>query len=183
MARVYIFLANGFEEIEGLTVVDLLRRAQIDIQMVSIEESIHVTGSHNITVKADCLFKDAKIDEADMLVLPGGMPGTINLLHYAGLVQKIKEFHKNKKLLAAICAAPSVLGACGVLTGKKACCYPGFEEKLLGASIQSQPVVQDENVITGRGMGVANDFALKIIEVLCGKEKACEVKESVLYEN
>lgn len=183
MARVYIFLANGFEEIEGLTVVDLLRRAHIDIQTVSIEESIHVTGSHNITVKADCLYKDAKLDEADMLVLPGGMPGTINLLHCTQLVQKIKEFHKNNKLLAAVCAAPSVLGACGVLTGKKACCYPGYEEKLLGASIQHDPVVQDANVITGRAMGVANDFALKLIEVLADKETALEVKESVLYEN
>lgn len=183
MAKVYIFLANGFEEIEGLTVVDLLRRAQIDVQMISIEDGKQITGSHNIKVEADCLFKDAKFDEADMLVLPGGMPGTTNLLHQPLLIEKIKKFHKNKKWLAAICAAPSVLGACGVLTGKKACCYPGFEEKLLGASIQYEPVVQDENVITGRGMGVANDFALKIIEVLCGKEKACEVKESVLYEN
>lgn len=183
MARVYIFLANGFEEIEGLTVVDLLRRANVDIQMVSIEESIQVTGSHNITVNADCLYKDAKFDDADMLVLPGGMPGTINLLHHAGLVEKIKEFHKNGKWLAAICAAPSVLGACGVLTGKKACCYPGFEDKLLGATIEYQPVIHDGNVITSRGMGVANDFGLKLIEVLESKSLADEVKQSVLYEN
>lgn len=183
MARVYIFLANGFEEIEGLTVVDLLRRANIDIQMVSIEKSIEVTGSHNITVKADCLFKDAKIDEAEMLVLPGGMPGTINLLHHVELVAKVKEFHKAGKKLAAICAAPSVLGACGVLTGKNACCYPGFEEKLLGAKIEYVPVVQDGNVITSRGMGVANDFALKIIENLADAKTAEEIKAGVLYEN
>ena len=183
MARIYIFLANGFEEIEGLTVVDLLRRANVDIQMVSIEESIQVTGSHNITVNADCLYKDAKIDDADMLVLPGGMPGTINLLHHVELTAKIKEFHKNGKWLAAICAAPSVLGACGVLTGKKACCYPGFEEKLLGAAIQYEPVVQDGKVITSRGMGAANDFGLKLIEALESKSLADEVKQSVLYEN
>lgn len=182
MAKVYIFLANGFEEIEGLTVVDLLRRAGIDIEMVSIEEGIHVTGSHNITVKADTLFKKAKIDEADMLVLPGGLPGTINLLHHVELVEKIKEFHRSGKMLAAICAAPSVLGACGVLTGKNAVCYPGFEEKLLGAKVQYQPVIQDGNVITGRGMGAANDFALKIIENFLGVEKAREIKESIVYQ-
>ncbi|SET61513.1 DJ-1 family glyoxalase III [[Clostridium] polysaccharolyticum] len=182
MAKVYIFLANGFEEIEGLTVVDLLRRAQINAQMVSIEEGKQVTGSHNIKVEADCLFKDAKVDEADMLVLPGGMPGTTNLLHHPLLIEKIKEFHKNEKWLAAICAAPSVLGACGVLTGKKACCYPGFEEKLLGAAIQYEAVIQDGHVITSRGMGVAIDFALKIIEVLVSEEKAQEIKESVIYQ-
>lgn len=183
MAKVYIFLANGFEEIEGLTVVDLLRRAEIDIQMVSIQDNIHVTGSHNITVKADCLFQEAKIDEADMLVLPGGMPGTVNLLHHLQLTQKIKEFHKQGKLLAAICAAPSVFGALGVLNGKKACCFPGFEEKLLGAKIQYDAVVQDGNVITSRGMGVANDFALKIIEQLADKKTADSVKEKVLYQS
>lgn len=183
MAKVYIFLANGFEEIEGLTVVDLLRRAQIDVEMVSIEESIHVTGSHNISVKADCLFKKAKFDEADMLVLPGGMPGTIHLLHHVELVEKIKEFHRAGKMLGAICAAPSVLGACGVLTGKKAVCYPGFEEKLLGAHVEYQPVIQDGNVITSRGMGTAIDFGLKIIEHFSGKKKADEIKESIIYNN
>lgn len=182
MASAYIFLANGFEEIEGLTVVDLLRRADLDIKMVSVEDSLNVTGSHNITVKADCLFKKADLDKADMLILPGGMPGTVNLLHHSELLQKIKEFHKDKKYVAAICAAPSVLGACGLLTGKNACCYPGFEEKLLGATIHYEPVIQDGNVITGRGMGVANDFALKLIEVLAGSECAEKVKESVLYQ-
>lgn len=183
MAKVYIFLANGFEEIEGLTVVDLLRRAKIDVEMVSVEESIYVTGSHNIEVKADCLFKKAKFDEVDMLVLPGGMPGTIKLLHHTELVEKIKEFHKAGKMLAAICAAPSVLGAYGVLNGKKAVCYPGFEEKLLGAHVEKQPVIQDENVITSRGMGTAIDFSLKIIEHFSGKEKADEIKESIIYSN
>lgn len=181
MAAVYIFLANGFEEIEALTVVDVLRRADIAIQTVSVEDSLNVTGRSNITVKADCLFKKADLDGADMLVLPGGMPGTTNLLHHAGVVQKLKDFHKSKKYVAAICAAPSVLGACGLLNGKKACCYPGFEEKLLGASIQNEPVIQDGNVITGRGMGVANDFALKIVEVLKDSKKAEEIKQDILY--
>ena len=183
MAKVYIFLANGFEEIEGLTVVDLLRRAKIDICMVSIEESICVTGAHKITVQADCLYKEANLDEADLLVLPGGMPGTINLLHHVQLIQKIKEFHKNDKFLAAICAAPSVLGACGILTGKKACCYPGFEEKLLGATIQYESVIVDGNVITSRGMGTAIDFALKIIEILVSEEASKEIKEGIIYKN
>ena len=110
MAKVCIFLANGFEEIEGLTVVDILRRAGIEIQMVSIEDEIQVTGSHNIQIKADSLFKDADIDTADMLVLPGGMPGTTRLLHHQGLVEKVKQFSSQGKMLAAICAAPSVLG-------------------------------------------------------------------------
>ncbi len=183
MTKVYLFLANGFEEIEGLTVVDLLRRAEIGIEMISIEDSIYVTGSHNITIKADHLIQDVDLDSVDMLVLPGGMPGTIHLLHNMTLVEKVKKFHEEGKMLAAICAAPSVLGAYGVLNGKDAVCYPGFEEKLLGANVKQDSVVKDGNVITARGMGVANDFALKIIEHFMGEEKAKEVQESVLYKN
>lgn len=181
MAKVCIFLANGFEEIEGLTVVDILRRAGIEIQMVSIEDEIQVTGSHNIQIKADSLFKDADIDTADMLVLPGGMPGTIRLLHHLGLVEKIKQFSSQGKMLAAICAAPSVLGAYGVLNGKKAVCYPGFEEKLLGAKVQKDAVVQDGNVITSRGMGTAIPFALKIVENFQGEQAAKDMADAIIY--
>lgn len=182
MTKVCIFLANGFEEIEGLTVVDILRRAGMEIQMVSVEEDILVTGSHNIGIKADCLFKDANVDDAEMLILPGGMPGTVTLLHHQGLVEKIKQFNQEGKMLAAICAAPSVLGAYGVLNGKQAVCYPGFEEKLLGAKVQKDAVVQDGNVITSRGMGTAIDFALKIVEHFNGANAASSLAEQIIYK-
>ena len=130
MAKVCVFTADGFEEIEGLTVVDLLRRAGADTQMVSISDSLSVKGSHSIEIKADTFFEDVNYGEADLLVLPGGMPGTLHLGGHEGLCSLLKEFHEQGKKVAAICAAPSVLGKLGILKGKKAVCYPGFEEKL-----------------------------------------------------
>ena len=153
MVKVYLFLANGFEEIEGLTVVDLLRRANIEIVMVSITGDLYVTGSHQITTKADVLFEKADYSDADMLVLPGGMPGTKYLSEHRGLDELLKQFFGKGKKLSAICAAPSVLGAKGILKGKHATCYPGFEEALDGAIVTNEAVVIDENIITSKGMG------------------------------
>ena len=136
MAKVYIFIADGFEEIEALTVVDLLRRAAIEISMISISGVIEVKGAHNISVLADALFEETDFNDADLLVLPGGMPGTTHLMEHEGLSNLLKEFHKKNKNLAAICAAPSVLGAKGILAGKRATCYPGFESKLTDSIIQ-----------------------------------------------
>ncbi len=181
MAKVYIFLADGFEEIEGLTVVDLLRRAGIEISMVSITGSKEIIGSHNIKVEVDELFENLDYSEADMLVLPGGMPGTKYLAAHQGLITLLKQFDQEGKKIAAICAAPSVLGANGILKGKKVTCYPGYEDKLLGATTTGNKIEIDSHIITGKGMGVSIDFALTIIEKLKDIETANKVAESIQY--
>lgn len=183
MAKVYIFLAEGYEEIEGLTVVDLLRRAQIEIVMVSVTGNIYVTGSHKIETKADILFEKADFSDADMLVLPGGMPGTNNLKNHEGLDRLLKEAEKQGKKLAAICAAPIVLGSKGLLQGKKATCYPGHEDELTGAHIKNLEVVQDGNFITSKGMGTAIDFSLTLIEIIVGKTEATRLAKAIQYSH
>jgi len=183
MAKVYIFLADGFEEIEGLTVVDLLRRAHIEINMVSITGRLQVTGSHKISVMADMLFEDARFDDADMLVLPGGMPGTINLMEHKGLDKLLRKFNSENKNIAAICAAPSILGSKGFLEGKYATCYPGFEDKLTGSNVRKQDVVVDGNIITSRGMGTAIDFALAIIRKLTDENTAKDIADKIVYRH
>lgn len=183
MSKVGIFLADGFEEIEGLTVVDLLRRAGIQIDTISIMKRKEITGAHNIIIMADQLFEDVINEEYNMLILPGGMPGTKNLGAHEGLVKLLKQFAEEKKNISAICAAPSVLGDNGILKGRKAICYPGFEERLEGAAIKEEPVVVDENIITSQGMGTAIDFGLAIIEKLINKETALKIKASICYRN
>lgn len=183
MAKVYIFLANGFEEIEGLTVVDLLRRANIDIIMVSITGSEFVTSSHQITIKADVLFEQIYFQDADMLVLPGGMPGTKNLSEHEGLDQLLKSFHMKGKKLSAICAAPSVLGSKGLLQGKNVTCFPGFEDSLIGAQVKNTAVVADGNIITSKGMGTSIDFALAIVKSLESEEVAAKIANAIQYQH
>ncbi len=181
MAKVYLFLAEGFEEIEGLTVVDLLRRAGIEITMVSVTGDINVTGSHQITTKADALFEEVDFSEADMLVLPGGMPGTMNLQEHEGLDLLLRNFASEDKMLAAICAAPRVLGTKGLLMGKNAICYPGHEDQLLGAHIINSAVVKDGNITTSKGMGTAIDFSLSLIHTLKGPEEALGIAKAIQY--
>lgn len=181
MNKVYIFLADGFEEIEALTVVDLLRRAGIEAPMVSIKEDKMVTGSHSISVQADLLLSEVKGTLADAAVLPGGMPGTINLLECEPLMEMVLGLHAAGSYVAAICAAPSILAAIGLLDGKKATSYPGFEEKMTMAEYVYEPVVQDGKIITSRGLGTAIDFALRIIENLLGADKAQEISDSIIY--
>lgn len=182
MSRVCIFLADGFEEVEALTVVDLLRRAQIDICMVSVSDSYEVEGSHGIVVRADKLFPEVHYPEVEMLVLPGGMPGTKNLGNHLGLIELLKNFYQKDKKLAAICAAPSVLGDLGLLTGKKATCYPGYEKRLTGAEVVKEEVVVDRNVVTSRGMGTAIPFGLALIWQLLDADTADQIGESIIYK-
>lgn len=177
----YIFLADGFEEIEGLTVVDVMRRAGIDVETISISGQKQINGAHKIIVEADRLFEETDFSDGDMLVLPGGMPGTLNLKSHEGLRKLIVEFDEEKKYLAAICAAPSILSELGILKGRKACAYPSFEEGLDCAQIVREAAVTDGHVTTGRGMGAAIPFALKLTELLCGTEKANEIAESIVY--
>lgn len=183
MSRVCVFLADGFEEIEGLTVVDILRRAGVDTQTVSITGERMVTGSHCIPVQTDICLEAADFSETELLVLPGGMPGTLNLGNCKALTDLLTQFHENGKKVAAICAAPSVLGDLGILKGKKAACYPGFEDRLKGAEVVYDQVAWDGNVTTSRGMGTAIPFALSLVAQLVSEEKALELKKGIIYGN
>ncbi len=183
MSKVAIFFGNGFEEIEALTVVDLCRRAGIDTQMVSITGSDVVTGSHAISVKMDVLFEDLDFSTLDMMVLPGGNPGTKNLEAHEGLMERLDGFYAEGKYIAAICAAPSIFGHRGYLKGRKACCFPEFEKDLENAIVTTENVAKDAHVITSRGMGTAMDFGLLIVETLCGTEVAKEKAQSIIYRS
>lgn len=183
MAQACIFLATGYEEVEMLTVVDMLRRAKISIDMVSITDQKEVTSSHNVTITADKTLNEVNFDEAEMLILPGGIPGTPNLRACEPLCDKLKEFAANGKKVAAVCAAPTVLGELGILAGKKATCYPSFADKLATGDYVKQPVVTDGNVITSRGMGTCIEFAGAIIEALKDKTTADAVKKAIIYND
>lgn len=181
MSKIAVFFAQGYEEIEALTVVDICRRAGITVDMVSVTADSAVTGSHGIKVEMDKKFEDVNFDELDMLVLPGGMPGTRNLEAHQGLMAQMDAFYENGKYVAAICAAPTVMGHRGILKGRKACCYPGMENELEGAEVTYEPVAIAGNVITSRGMGTAIPFALAITGALCGQEKADGLSKGIVY--
>lgn len=179
--KLFTFLAEGFEEIEALTVVDLVRRAGMDAVMVSVTDTKEVKGSHGITVAADAIIADINMEEGDMLFLPGGMPGTLNLQKCQTLMDHILSHHQQGKRLAAICAAPSVYGKLGLLKGRKATCFPGFEQELQGAEVVSDVVVTDGNITTGRGMGTAIDLGLEIVRLYQGDEAADELGVQIQY--
>lgn len=179
---IYLFLAEGFEEIEALTVVDILRRANLEIETVSISNNNIVKGSHNIEIKADKIFNEIDTSNIQMAILPGGMPGATNLYNHSGLKQLLLKLNDSNTLIAAICAAPFVLGQFGILKGKKAICYPGFEDKLIDAKIVNENVVVDKNVITSKGPGTAIEFALKIVETLKDKKQVEALKSSMLLD-
>ncbi|MBE7030372.1 MAG: DJ-1/PfpI family protein [Ruminococcaceae bacterium] len=179
---VYVFLADGFEEIEALTVVDVLRRGEIDAETVSIANSEVVVGAHGISVLADRSISDVCNKVPDMIVLPGGMPGSNNLKECALVREMLCNVNRAGGYLAAICAAPIVLGACNLLEGKKAVCYPGFESEL-GAQIVDGKVVKDGNIITAKGPGCAIDFALTLVERLKGWTVAYSIGEGMLHED
>lgn len=181
MKKVYVFLADGFEEIEGLTVVDILRRAGVETETVSVSGSREITGSHGICVKADLLFEEAQEAQAEMYVLPGGMPGTRHLAAHEGLKALLLRAEAAGVKVAAICAAPSVLGMLGLLKGRRAVCYPGFEDQLLGAEVTQNPVEVSGSVTTSRGMGTALTFALALAQQLTDTETAQKLAASVLY--
>ena len=181
MSKVAVFFGTGYEEIEALTVVDILRRAGIETEMVSITGEKAVTSSHQITVAMDKVLQEVDFEALDMIVLPGGMPGTKNLEACEPLMEQVDAFVTGGKMVAAICAAPSILGHRGFLKGKDACSYPSFESHLEGANVLKQPAVTDGNIITGRGMGAAVPFALAILEKLAGKEVAQKMAETIVY--
>jgi 4-methyl-5(b-hydroxyethyl)-thiazole monophosphate biosynthesis len=182
MKKAVVCLANGFEEMEAIGIIDILRRAEIFVTIISITGVREVQGAHDIGVMADELFENVELSGYDMIVLPGGMPGSQNLKDHSGLRGIITDFNTKGKLLGAICAAPMVLGDLGILENKDATCYPGFSPYLKGAHMQTDRVVEDHNIITGIGPGAVFDFALKLVERLCGKEMAASVAGQMLYK-
>lgn len=180
MKTIYLFLAEGFEEIEAITPMDVFRRAGLNLQTVSISEDFMVTGAHGIPVVTDLLFEQVNEADAEMLVLPGGTPGAYNLDAHVGLSKLIMNFAAEGKPLAAICAAPLVFGKRCLLDGKKATCYPGFEDYLVGAEYTAALVQIDGNFITGKGPGAALEFAFAIVEKYCGAAKVDELKQGMM---
>lgn len=181
MSRTAVMLADGFEEIEGLTVVDVLRRGGIDTVMVSVMGRKEIVSSHDIRVEADMLLEEVDFEDVEMIVLPGGLKGTENLESCVSLMEKVDEFHAEGKYLAAICAAPTILGHRGILRGRKAVCYGGMEDQLTGAEVSFDKVAVDGHVITSRGMGTSVPFALRLLAVLKDEKSADEMAAKIMY--
>ena len=179
--KVGIMVANGYEEIEMLTVVDILRRAGLTCDIISVTGEQALVSSHRVTVLADVLYENADFDSYDALVIPGGMPGTTNLGAHAGVCEQLKRACAQGRLIAAICAAPTVFGKLGLLQGKKAICFPGMEDQLTGAEVTFESVVCDGNIITSRGMGTAIDFGLAILAYFEDKAAADELARKIVY--
>lgn len=166
----YLLLADGFEEIEAIATLDVIRRAELKILTVGVGKT-EITGAHSVKVTADTELGDIDREIADGVILPGGMPGTLNLKNNPDVIEFIKYCRKNGLLLSAICAAPMIFGELGMLQGKKAVCFPGFEDKLKGADVQDSGVVCDGNIITSRGAGTALEFGAAIVDYFRDKAK------------
>lgn len=175
---IYLFLAPGFEEIEATAPLDLLRRAKAEVRTVGVG-SRRVTGSHGIEIAADLEEKELDRSDMEMVVLPGGMPGTRNLENSPAVRESIGFCAENGKKVAAICAAPSILGHMGLLRGHRAVCFPGYEAELGADEVLFAPTCVSGNIITARGAGVAVEFGLKLVEVLFGEEKSKEIREKI----
>ena len=178
---IYIFLADGFEEIEALTPVDVFRRANLPTTTVSIMKSRTVMGSHHIPVVADKLFAEVDLSDADLLLLPGGMPGTVNLESSDRVKNAVMSVAARGAYVCAICAAPRILGTLGLLDGKRAVCYPGNEKYLTGAILSDKTCVRDGNIITAKGAGASLEFGYAIVEAVCGEERADSLKKAMIY--
>jgi protein deglycase len=182
MKKVIVCLADGFEEIEAIGIIDILRRSDFQVTAASVTGSKEVNGAHHIRVFADEMFENVDFSKVDMMVLPGGMPGAQNLKNHQGLREKVIEFSNKGKMLGAICAAPMVFGDLGLLENRKATCYPGFEGYLKGAEVTSGPVVEDGAIVTGCGPGFVFEFTLKLVEKLAGKDRAESTAGQMLIE-
>lgn len=181
MAKGYAFLAEGFEETELTAVVDILLRAGMRLELFSVTDNLYVKGAHGITIGAQHILEDTLKPDMDLIFLPGGMPGTTNLLESSLLRELLLQADSQGKHIAAICAAPSILGSLGILKGKKAVCYPGFEEQLEGARISGEGVVTDGTITTAKGMGTAIDLGLELVKIFFGEEKSKDIAESIQY--
>ena len=176
-----LLLADGFEEIEALTPLDILRRAGLDVKTVGVNGKIAV-GSHGIPVICDIEPSEVKLNEVSLVIFPGGMPGSLNLDASPFTDKIISAVTKNGGRIAAICAAPLILGRRGLLNGRRAVCYPGFENELVGAEIATESVVTDGNITTAKGMGVALKFAKELLTLILGKEKCTDIANSIMED-
>ncbi|MDO4966263.1 MAG: DJ-1/PfpI family protein [Lachnospiraceae bacterium] len=179
--NVYLFLAEGCEECEALITVDILRRGGVDVTTVSISDSEYITSSHNITFKADAKLSEINKDAADMLILPGGMPGTNNLMACKELTDLVVKYNTAGKRIAAVCAAPTIFGQLGLLNGKRATCFKGMEDKLTGAIVSEEQVVTDGTITTSRGLGTTIPFALELLKLLVSEEAANMISSKIIY--
>ena len=179
---VYVMLANGFEEIDAIEPIDILRRGGADVTTVSVTDTQYVTGAHNIRVCADILIKDVNKDDMEMIMLPGGAGHTI--LDASDEVHKLIDFaFKNDRFVTAICASPSIIGKMGILDGKNATCYPGFEEFCHGAIMTHEKAVKDGKIITGRGPGAAAEFGFELLKALKGEYIANTLRQEMQYND
>lgn len=188
--KTIIFLANGFEEIEAITIIDILRRADVECEMCSITDSKMVEGAHGITVEADRLLDElledgtkSLIDIYDVVILPGGQPGINNLKNNSNVIDIVKNMYENEKVVAAICAAPIVLEAAGIIKGKRITSYPNVLKNICDVIYTGDMVTRDGNIITGRGPGAAADFAYLILETLNMKEEADKLRNEMFFNN
>lgn len=180
MKTIFIFLTTGFEDIEAIATIDILRRAELNVKSVSLTDSKQVMSSHQILVTADLMFDQVDFSEAELLILPGG---TTRFNEHENMKKELLAFANKGEKVAAICASPMILGGLGLLDGKKATCYPGFEQYLKGATLQTdKSVVVDGNITTGRGPGLTIDFALNLVEQLAGEEKRDTVAAGLLVK-
>ncbi len=181
MSKVIIIIAPGFEEIEAVTIIDLLRRGGVNVTVAGLERLV-IKGSHDISIIPDVFYKDVKADDFDMLILPGGQPGTNNLKSNQDVLHLVKKFFSSRKKLAAICAAPAVLNAAGITNNLKLTSYPSEKSSLKNSIYLENNVVKDKNVITSRGIGTAIEFSLKLIEELEGPDAAENVRKKILFK-
>ncbi|MBE6926937.1 MAG: DJ-1/PfpI family protein [Ruminococcaceae bacterium] len=177
---VYILLGKGFEEAEAIIPCDLLRRAGVEVQFAAVGSKT-VAGGHRIEINADCMLEEIDFDKAEMIVLPGGMGGVQSISQCTEALEAVKRMHAQGKYVAAICAAPTILAKLGLLSGKKATCYPGMENEMEDAIMCNADAVTDGKLITGRAAGTAFDFALALIEALCGADRANQIATGVVF--
>lgn len=178
--NIKVIMENGFEEVEAVVLIDLLRRAEYSVETISVAGSNEVTGSHDITVKTDSLLEEVDFNKGDMLLLPGG-PAVGKLVENEKVLELVRDFAGSGRLVAAICAAPLVLHAAGILEGKKVTSYPNVREKLTSVEYSEEKVVVDGKIITSRGVGTAIDMGLKIVELISGQDKAAKLAEKIVY--
>ena len=183
MKKVYVFLAEGFEEVEALTPVDVFRRGGVEVKTVSITDSLEVKGAHGVVVLADTTLGAADCSDADLLLLPGGMPGAANLNNCSPLKQLLARHHGKGGKLAAICAAPLVFGGLGLLRGRRATCYPGFEKYLEGATYTHELCTKDGNITTGEGPAASFLFAYTLLEELTDRASVDAIAEGMMYKH
>lgn len=182
MSKIAVFMAVGFEEIEAVSTIDVLKRGGMDVDLISVSGSLDVEGAHGISVKCDLIFYNVDYTDYDVIVLPGGQPGTDNLNKHEGILRLLPEFINEGKKVAAICAAPLILGGLGLLDGLDAICYPGVEPQLEGAHISYKSVVKEEQIITAKGAGVAIDFGLEILKWFLPLNEVAALRSSLVMQ-